>query len=50
MWDSYHGRYAYQVVTVYVEGDEMTCDEDDLDDFTYWTEDGEYHHEDDIMT
>lgn len=45
-YDSYHDRYCYDVCTVYVNGHEYTCDEDDLDDFLYI--DGEYHHKDDV--
>lgn len=34
-YDSYHDRYCYDVYTVYVNGREMTCDEDDMDDFEW---------------
>lgn len=45
-YDSYHDRYVYDVVTVYVNGHQATCDEDDLDDFIYVN--GEYHHYEDV--
>lgn len=34
-YDSYHDRYCYDVCTVYVNGQEMTCDEDDMDEFRW---------------
>ena len=47
-YDSYHDRYCSDVVTVYVNGREETCDADDLDDFVFVN--GNYHHEDDVYT
>lgn len=35
VYDSYHDRYVYEVNTVYVNGHEETCDEDDMDDFEW---------------
>ena len=48
-YDSYHGGYVENVVTVYVHGHEETCDEDDLDDFTYVEREGYYYHNDDVV-
>lgn len=45
-YDSYHERYCNEVVTVYVNGEQGTCDVDSLDDFIYIN--GHYHHEDDV--
>lgn len=36
-YDSYHDRYCYDVCTVYVNGQEMTCDEDDMDEINFAT-------------
>lgn len=48
-YDEYHDRYTCNdVVTVYYHGREMTCDDDELDDFVYV--DGEYYHEDDVYS
>lgn len=50
-WDSWHERDAESVTTVYVNGREYTCDDDDMDDFTYveyGNGRGEYHHYDDV--
>ncbi len=47
-YDSYHDCYVYEVTTVYVHGDTMTCDTESLGDFT--RVDGEWHHDDDIRT
>ena len=46
-YDSYHDRDAWEVVTVWVGGERMTCDTDDLEDFVYI--DDAYHHEDDVF-
>jgi len=46
-WDDWHDRYVRATETVYYHGTEYQCDEDDLDDFTYFQ--GEYYHEDDII-
>lgn len=45
-YDSYHERYCDEVVTVYVNGEQETCDADSLDDFVFIN--GAYHHEDDV--
>lgn len=47
-YDDYHDRYCQQTTTVYYRGREMSCDSDDLDDFRWVENDGEYHHEDDV--
>jgi hypothetical protein len=46
-WDEYHDRYTYNdVITVYVNGSEMTCDEEYLDDFTEIND--VYYHNNDV--
>lgn len=47
-WDSWHERYAENVVTVYYHGREYTCDEDNLEDFVYVEDENEYYHSDDV--
>lgn len=48
-YDSYHDRSAAEVVTVFVDGNAETCDVNSLDDFVRLSN-GEYHHEDDVIT
>ena len=47
-WDSYHERYARDIVTVYSGGDDYSCDEEDLGEFEYLN--GNYYHRSDIRT
>lgn len=50
-WDSWHERSAESVSTVYVNGREYTCDDNDMEDFTYveyGSGRGEYHHNEDV--
>lgn len=47
-YDSYHDRYVYSVCTVYVNGSEETCDEDDMDDFVWIERYRRYYHEDEV--
>lgn len=47
-YDSYHNQYCSSVEIVYVHGTQQTCDTDDLDDFVLI--EGNYHHEDDVIT
>lgn len=47
-WDSYHGRYVEEVVTVYYHGREETCDSEDLDDFI--DVNGDFHYEEDVVS
>lgn len=48
VYDSYHDRYVYSVCTVYVNGSEETCDEDDMDDFVWIERYRRYYHEDEV--
>lgn len=46
-YDEYHDRYTENdLVTVYVDGREMDCDEEELDDFTRVN--GRYYHYDNV--
>lgn len=45
-YDSYHDRYAWETISVYVEGRRETCDIDDLDDFIEIG--GRWVHKDDV--
>lgn len=47
-YDSYHDRYCYSVVEVSVHGIIKTCDEDDLDDFTWINRYERYYHDQDV--
>lgn len=47
-WDSWHDRYVRYTETVYYQGSEYHCDEDELDEFIYFQ--GEYYHCDDIIS
>lgn len=45
-YDEYHDRDAEEVLTVHYHGEEITCDSDDLDDFTWINSlHGYYHNE-----
>lgn len=46
-WDSYNEEWCRDVYTVYVQGEEFTCNADNMDDFVYFK--GDYVHVDDIM-
>lgn len=48
-YDEYHDRYTEdEVRVVYFRGREMSCSEEDMDDFRYVENRQEYHHEDDV--
>lgn len=47
-WDDYHKRFVMNTVTVYVDGYEFDCDEDDLEDFVI-SFGNQYHHIDDVV-
>lgn len=48
-YDSWHDYCtSNDVVVVFSGGREYTCDEDDLSDFVWVENDGEYHHRDDV--
>lgn len=46
-WDEYHDRYCSETVLVNYHGREMTCDSEDLDDFTWIERYDEYYFTDD---
>lgn len=47
-YDEYHDRHCDSTVTVYYHGQEISCDEDDLDDFVCIGDD--YIHHEDVLT
>lgn len=47
-WDEYHERYCDRTVDVYCNGERISCDADNLDDFIKIDED--YYHKDDVET
>lgn len=49
-YDEYHDEYTDSVtITVYYHGREITCAEDNLDDFVYVDSEGDYYHDDDVV-
>lgn len=48
-YDEYHEEYtSSDLVTVSYHGNEMSCSEDDLDDFVWIESESMYYHEDDV--
>ncbi len=45
-YDEFHDRDAYEVTDVIYHNSSITCDSDDLSEFTYWSDN--YYHEDDL--
>lgn len=48
-YDEYHERYCDSTTYVYVNGEEMTCDSDNLDDFIWIESQQAYFHQDDVV-
>lgn len=49
-YDEYHQEYVdSELTTVYVNGEEMTCASDWLDDFRWVDSQDEYHHKDNVI-
>ena len=48
-YDEYHDRDCGDVTYVHYHGNEITCDSDDLDDFTWIDRHDGYYHDDDIV-
>ena len=46
-YDDYHGYYCAEVNTVFVHGQETTCNSNDMEDFCWVDNLYEYHHADD---
>lgn len=49
-YDDYHECYCSEVTRVYYRGREIYCDSNDLDDFIWIDDEGEYYHRDDADT
>ena len=45
-YDEFHDRDAFEVTDVIYHNSSITCDSDDLSEFTYWSDN--YYHEDDL--